>query len=271
MGDSMTPYEQKRVEEMSADDAHLVYEAIKLDGEKELSRTTAALAFSGLAAGMSMGFTLVAEAALKHHLPEAAWTPLIVKLGYIVGFVIVIMGRQQLFTENTLTPIIPLLDKQSHVRIPAVMRLWVTVLLANLLGTILFALAYAWLPVVQPEVRQTLEQISTDAYQNGEAWPIFIKAILAGWLVALMVWLLPAAEHARLWVIAIIAYLIGIGEFPHIIAGTVTVLYGVARDALPLSGVIGNYMLPTLVGNILGGVLLVAALNYAQVAADSEK
>src|SRR4051794_23768198 len=85
--------------------SHVVHEAIVAEGLEELSRTTAALAWSALAGGLSIGFSLVAEAALHAHLPDTAWRPLVSKLGYSVGFLIVILGRQQLFTENTLTPI----------------------------------------------------------------------------------------------------------------------------------------------------------------------
>src|SRR5579885_2100774 len=76
--------------------ADVVYQAICNEGENELARSSAALAWSGLAAGLSMGFSLVAEGLLTVHLPEAPWRPLITKLGYSVGFLMVVLGRQQL-------------------------------------------------------------------------------------------------------------------------------------------------------------------------------
>lgn len=270
-----TPQKERELEhktqEMTAAGAYVVYEAIKREGEEELARTTTGLTFSGLAAGLSMGFSFIAEVALKHHLPDAEWAPLVTKLGYIVGFVIVIIGRQQLFTENTLTPVIPLLDRKSNVTVLSVLRLWVIVFVTNLIGTALFACAVAWLPVFEAEFRPTLHAISMAAYQGGEAFRIFVGAVFAGWLVALMVWLMPNSGTARVLVIAAIAYLIGIAEFPHIIAGAVQVLYSVADGSLGLATVIGSYLLPTLLGNVLGGVALVAALNFAQVSADEEE
>src|SRR5277367_621318 len=106
-----TRAEEKKVEERLAISPSVVYETIRREGEEELHRTPAALAWSGLAAGLSMGFSLVAEALLAAYLPHATWTPLISKFGYCVGFLIVILGRQQLFTETTLTVILPLLSK----------------------------------------------------------------------------------------------------------------------------------------------------------------
>lgn len=94
--------EAQKVQERVAIGARVVYEVVRLEGEDELERPGVALAWSGLAAGLSMGFSLLAEAALMSHLPNAAWRPLIARAGYSVGFLVVILGRQQLFTENTL-------------------------------------------------------------------------------------------------------------------------------------------------------------------------
>jgi formate/nitrite transporter FocA (FNT family) len=261
--------DERDAEERKAIGAHVVYEAIEKEAEEELSRTSAALAFSGLAAGLSIGFTLIMEGALKHHLPPTEWAPLISKFGYAIGFILVVMGRQQLFTENTLTPIIPLLDRTSHVRVRHVARVWGIVLFANLLGTALFAFAVAKLDFFTPEMRQSFHEIGVAAY-DGNFGQLFVGGIFAGHLVALMMWLQPAAENARLSVIILLAYLIGIAGFPHIIAGSVEVLYLVAENRVTFPAYVGNYMMPTLLGNIIGGVSLVAVLNHAQVAADKE-
>jgi Formate/nitrite family of transporters len=145
--------EHKEAEEAKSLDAKTTYEVIRQEGLDELERSTRALAWSGLAAGLSMGFSLVAEALLRAHLPDAAWRPLIAKSGYSVGFLIVILGSQQLFTENTLTPIVPLLHEWSANRLRNVLRLWSAVLMANLIGALLFAVALARLPVVEPRCR----------------------------------------------------------------------------------------------------------------------
>src|SRR5579883_3111500 len=95
-------HEEKQVQQRTAISAHIVYEAILAEGESELERSTSALVYSGLAAGLSMGFSFLTEGFLRARLPDASWTPLVAKLGYAMGFLIVILGRQQLFTENTL-------------------------------------------------------------------------------------------------------------------------------------------------------------------------
>src|SRR3954471_18464498 len=108
-------------EERKSPASHVVHQAIVAEGVEELERSTAALAWSGLAGGLAMGLSLIAEAILQTHIPDASWRPLVSKLGYAVGFLVVILGRQQLFTENTLTPILPLLDRSTPVAISNVL------------------------------------------------------------------------------------------------------------------------------------------------------
>lgn len=263
--------DKRRAEQLQAAGAHVIYEAIKLEGEQELDRPALALAFSGLAAGLAMGFSFAAEALLHTYLPAAEWSRLISKIGYAVGFVIVILGKQQLFTENTLTPIIPLLDRKSHVSLRPVLTLWGTVFAANIIGTLVFSGIAADTVMFEPHVRESMHAIGLVAFHGGHFSEIVLKGIFAGWLVALIVWLMPPAETAAIWVILILAYIIGIAGFPHIIAGSVEVFYPMWEGALPAGRVITNYLVPTLIGNVIGGVSIVAALNYAQVAAGDEE
>jgi formate/nitrite transporter FocA (FNT family) len=244
-------------------DAKTTYEVIRREGVKELDRTTAALLWSGLAAGLSMGFSFLGEGFLRSHLPDASWRPLIAKIGYSFGFLIVIIGSQQLFTENTLTPIVPLLSKHTRVTVRGVGRLWSAVLAANLIGSLLFALALGKLAVVEPDMRHALSDLSAEAMKYG-AWTTMLHAIYAGWLVALMVWMLPGAETSKFAVIVLMTWLIGVGGFAHVVAGSTEVFYAAIRGESSWADAVLGYVLPTLVGNVIGGVTLVAALNHAQ-------
>ena len=204
-----TPHEEKLVKERKAIGSNVVYEAIRREGEDELSRPSSALAWSGFAAGLSMGFSFVAEGLLRTHLPEARWTPLITKFGYSVGFLIVVLGRQQLFTENTLTVILPLLVRKNMDTLLRVLRLWAVVLTANLAGTFLFALCLARIALFDVRTQQAFVQIGAEHFTSNLGLTA-LRAVFAGWLIALMVWLLPAAESAKVGVIIIITYLIGL-------------------------------------------------------------
>jgi len=260
--------EEKQVQERVAIGAHVVHETIRREGEEELNRTTSALAWSGLSAGLSMGFSLIAEGLLAAYLPQASWTPLLAKLGYCVGFLIVVLGRQQLYTETTLTAVLPLLSRRNAKTALGVLRLWAVVLVANLVGTYIVAVCVAKIPVFSPHIQQALIDVSRGG--EGSFGVVFVRAIFAGWLIALMVWLLPAAESARVSIIIIITYLIGLGGFNHVIAGSVKALFLVATGSLSVGDYFLGFFFPTLLGNIAGGVSLVAFLGHAQVVAGKE-
>src|SRR3954468_5619607 len=135
---NLTHQQREEVESQSRPNAALIHETIRAEGVSELERTAAALLLSGLAAGLSMGFSLVVQGELHANLPAGSARVLIGPLGYTIGFLIVVLGRQQLFTENTLTPILPLLHNRDLPTFGRVARLWALVLTANIAGTWLF-------------------------------------------------------------------------------------------------------------------------------------
>lgn len=268
-GPHLTEQERKDVEERSSPRTEVVYEAVREEGKNELKRSSATLAYDGLTAGLSMGFSLVAEALLRSHLPETPWRPLIAKFGYSFGFLIIVMGRQQLFTENTLTVILPLLQRLDAKTLAHVLRLWAVVLAANLLGGLAFAWVLGHTEIFGPEVREVFAQIGREAMEG--AWgTIFLRAVFAGWLIALMVWMLPGAEVLRPLIVILMTYLVALGGFAHIIVGSIEIFYVVTTSATPWSVYFGWFW-PALLGNIAGGVTLVAVLGHAQVVSESGK
>ena len=262
-GTISTRTEQKQVEERLSIGANVVYETIRREGENELRRPVAALAWSALAAGLSMGFSFVAEGLLMAHLLDSPWRPLVSKTGYCIGFLIVILGRQQLYAESTLTVILPLLLRKDLATSLRVLRLWGVVLSANLAGTFLFALCLARIMLFDTHTQAVLMDIGK-AHFGASFGTTAVRAIFAGWLIALMVWLLPGAESAKVSII-IITYLVGLAGFNHIIAESTTALILVAMKSVSWATYFAQFFVPTLLGNIIGGVSLVAALGHAQV------
>lgn len=246
----------------------VVHEAVREEGNRELQRPPMALAISGLAAGLSMGFSMLAEGLIHAYLPATVWRPLLENFGYSLGFLIVVLGRQQLFTENTLTVILPLLAHPQRAVLWKVLRLWTIVLLANLVGALIFAAIVAHSALFPAQIQQAFAEIASHSLRGGFGLTI-LRGIFAGWLIALMVWLLPASEGTRLHIIIILTYIVSLGGFAHIIAGSVDVLYLVNTGAVSWLSFLIGFMLPTLIGNIIGGVSLVAAINFAQVAAET--
>jgi formate-nitrite transporter family protein len=263
-------HELEKAEEEQSLDAAITHEVIRLEGQKELERPLRALAWSGLAAGLSMGFSFVAEALLRSHLPDAKWRPLVTKLGYPVGFLIVSLASQELYTENTLRPIVPLMAKRTGELFRRVSLVWLVVLLTNLVGAFLFALVIGRTEAFRPEVRHAFESIAREAMEGGW-WTIALRGLFAGWLIALMVWMIPAAEAAHVLVIFVMTWIVGVAGMAHIIAGSTEVLYLVVTGAIGFGTYLADYMVPTLIGNTVGGVSLVAALNHAQVMSGSKE
>ncbi|HEX4205571.1 MAG TPA: formate/nitrite transporter family protein [Ktedonobacteraceae bacterium] len=267
---SLNTGERKEVVRRSRLSAVVIHETVREEGERELSRSPAALALSGLGAGLSMGFSLVTQGLIYAYLPpNAIWGPLLDNLGYCVGFLIVVLGRQQLFTENTLTAILPLLANFNRRTILRVTRLWAVVLVANLVGALIFASVIAHTALFPLPIQQAFLHISGHQLHTGFGL-IVLRGIFAGWLIALMVWLLPVAGDTKLHIIILITYIVALANFAHVIAGSVDMLYLVNKDVISWLDYLGSFLLPTLIGNILGGVSLVAVLNFAQIATEKK-
>lgn len=245
-------------------EAWIIHEVIRQDGEREIERSLNSLAWSGFGAGLSMGFSFLSVAMLRAGLPDATWTHLVSGFGYPIGFLIVVLGRQQLFTESTLTAVLPFLTRRDAATFAAMVRLWVVVLLANLIGTFVFATLISFPGLFEPSVTKALSDVSMLSLHD-EFVPMMLKAVLSGWLIGLMVWLLPGAGPARLLLIVILTYIVALGQFSHMIAGSVEAAYAVVSGGASVGDYFMRFALPTLIGNMFGGVSLVAILNHAPV------
>ncbi len=258
--------DQKLAAEHTAPHALIIHELVREEGEAGLRRPSSALAWSGLAAGLSMGFSFLSLALIQSSLPEVAWRRLVDSAGYTVGFLIVILGRQQLFTETTVTAVLPLLTNRTWETLREVLRFWTVVLLANLAGALAFAALISPPGLFPDPVRQALVDTGREAV-GGAFGPTMLRAVLAGWLIALIVWIMPSARSARLFVILILTYVVALGRFSHTVAGTVDAGFLVFSGNGTVLQFLWRFLAPTLLGNAIGGIALVALLNHAPLAA----
>ena len=257
-------HEVEEVEERSSPPTPVIYEVIRKLGEEEMSRPATSLWWSGVAAGFSISFSLLSQAILHIHLPDVGWSPLISGFGYSVGFLMVVLSRQQLFTENTLTAVLPVIADFSPKNLQRMALMWAIVLFANLAGTLFAAIFCTFTPVITPELREAMIEISRHII--GHSWPeMFFKGVSAGFLIAAMVWLLPGANAAQFHLVTLMTYLIAVGEFMHIVAGSMEAFLLLVNGQLGISPMILDFVIPVLLGNIFGGTALFAALSYAQV------
>ena len=252
------------VEDLKAADAQDLHKAVREEGEEELDRPVSSLFFSGLAAGMAIASSLIAEGALHHALPDTPWRTIIVSLGYPIGFLVVILGRMQLFTESTITAMLPLVTKPSGWALRRTLRLWSVVLGANLIGTALAGGMIAAGLLGGSELRTAMIEVSMAITELSPS-ATFVNAVPAGFMIAILAWSLPNAREQSFLVIVAITYVVAIAAFSHSIVGSVEAWLLVFSGKVGVAEALGGLMVPAILGNLLGGAGLFALLAHAQV------
>jgi formate/nitrite transporter FocA (FNT family) len=260
----ISQHEVESVEEMSTPRTPVIYEVVRRLGHEEMERPATSLWWSGVAAGLSISFSLLAQAILQSHLPDAPWSHLVSSLGYCVGFLMVVLGRQQLFTESTITVVLPVLKDFNAEALWRMARLWAIVLVANFAGTLFAAAFCRYTPVLAPDLKEAMLAISR-TLTTFTWWDMAFRGISSGFLIAAMVWMIPSAESAKFAVVTLMTWLIAVGGFTHIVAGSME------ANLLVLSGdwewwrMLWQFFAPALIGNMVGGTALFALISYAQV------
>lgn len=266
-GFALSKSEEKEVKKKLPPSVQVLHETIRVQGDLEMSRSISALAWSSLAAGLSMGFSMLVPALLHAHLSDVPERFLVERIGYAVGFLVVILSRQQLFTENTMTAVLPFMTSPSRRTFGRLLRLWAIVFLGNIAGGALFAYGVSATPVIEPATHDAIVSAGAEMMRN-TVLQMFTKGIVAGWLIATMVWLATAAHHSKVFIIVLMTSLVGIGGFAHIIVGSIEGMFLVFEERLAFGSFLTNLMLPTLAGNIVGGSLIFALISHAQVRSD---
>jgi len=259
--------EEESLDKAAALSPHMIYEVIRRDGEEELARTKRSLFWSGIAAGILISLSVLGEAVLRTHLPDTPGRYLIENLGYSLGFLAVIMGRMQLFTENTITTVLPVTRSPSWGSLGSMLRLWGIVLGANVMGAFAAAALFVFTPAIPSDIMPAIISLSEHATGMPAAQG-FWRAIPAGVIVALIVWMLPQAAAAAFFLILTFTWLIAAGDFTHIVAGSVEMAVLVWLGQLGLIDALTGFFLPVLAGNIIGGTVIFTLVAWGQVRDD---
>lgn len=244
--------------------APVIYEIVRTEGQSDLQRPPISLFWSGLAAGLSLSFSLLTQSLLQRYLPDTQWRILVSDFGYSVGFLMVVLARQQLFTESTITVVLPVLADFTWRNIGLTARMWAIVLAANVLGTFCAALFCSFAPVLSPDIRAAMVEVGAHALRFAW-WEMLFRGIAAGFLIAAMVWLIPSSKGSEFHVIVVMTYLIALGSFTHIIAGSVEAFMLVLGGVWTPVHMAWGFFVPVLIGNVIGGTALFALISYAQV------
>lgn len=244
-----------------------IYARVREDASDELARTPSALGFSGLFAGFTIGASALAYATALVYL-DGGTALFVAALVYPIGYVGAILGRAQLFTENTLYPVLLSMGDRRYLRGTA--RLWGIVIVANLVGAVLFALVAVKTSALPDGVPQRIRSLGGEAVSR-DFWLTFWAAVLAGWLLALVAWLVEAVNTplGALFVVWTLTMLVGLTDLDHSVATAVEAWAAVLEGDAEFWPALG-WQSTTLLGNALGGVLIVTVLNYAQVRSGEE-
>lgn len=260
----LAPDEEEEVQEREAASSRVIHEVIRRQGDEELDRPASSLFFSGIVAGVAMAASVLGRGLIESHLPDTEWRLPISSIGYCLGFVIVVLGRLQLFTESTLSAVIPVAARPSLRNVARLGRLWGLVLAANVLGTLLIAyLTTAGWVGTESSTKAMLDTSRSLLELNG--WNTVRAGVPAGFLMAGIAWSLPGARRQEFLVLVFCTYFISLGEFAHVVAGAVEAWMLWLAGEASLGWVLGGFLAPALLGNILGGSVLFALLAHAQV------
>jgi formate/nitrite transporter FocA (FNT family) len=243
-------------------DTNEIFTRIAANADREFGRSTQLLFWSGLAAGLTISLSFLGMAAVEGTVTSPSVT-LISALFYPLGFLFVVLGRYQLFTENTLTPVTLVLTRRAS--IPRLLRIWGVVFFANLLGTAAAGLYFSQTGILSGEAAAAAAEIGKHVLEM-EWWTLFTKGTIAGWLVAGMVWLNHSARTAtaRVFIVFALMYTVAAADLAHCIVGSAEVLYLVFEGEATVLDWLWRFLAPAALGNTVGGVFLVALLNYAQ-------
>jgi formate/nitrite transporter FocA (FNT family) len=242
--------------------AQQIFAQVAKNARQELRRPLKNLAVSGFAGGITMGLTALGASIVRADLGTGGVAQVITHLIYPIGFIAVIVGRAQLFTENTLYPVALVLAERRHYL--ATLRLWMVVLASNCLGALTFAALAVKTGALQPQYAQTMADIGMEAVHH-PLLTIFWSAVMGGWIIALVAWLVSGSHSisGSVLLIWLLTFVVGVGHFAHSIATSGEILAAVLLGQVSAWGYL-NWLWVAVAGNVCGGVGLVTLLEYGQ-------
>ena len=243
-------------------ETHEVFQRIVAAADEEATTGTRELFFSGLAAGFAITVTFLLYASLT---ASTGRDPILSALLYPIGFVFIILGGYQLYTENTLPPVVLVLERLAS--LPRLLSIWGTVLAGNFTGGAIGAIVLARTGVLSPAASDAAVYLASKGYETA-FWSLFFKAVFAGFIVAGVVWLIYAVRDSvtRFLVVYVAFLTIPYADLFHVVVSFTEVVFLVASAEAGLVDGLSQFVLPVLLGNTLGGVVLVTVVNYFQTA-----
>ncbi len=260
--EAKTENTQRQLDRPTADE---IFEQVARNARGEIERSSMSLALSGVVGGMTMGLTPLAMSMAVTKLGDNTLGNMLAYLLYPIGFITVILGRAQLFTENTLYPVALVLSERKHLW--STLRLWGIVFCTNIIGAAVFATLMAHTNALSPPMLSAMSKFGVVACLRPMP-DIFWSGVIGGWMIAMVAWLVSGSHSitGSVMLIWLLTFVVGLGGFAHCIATSGEILAAVFHGQLVIMQYL-RWLLPAVGGNITGGVLLVTLLEYGQVKA----
>jgi formate/nitrite transporter FocA (FNT family) len=254
--------EESHQKNLARPSAQEIYQQVAKNAKEELKRSSVSLAISGLTGGIFMGLSALGVGIALAKLGGSPSAFIVSRMFYPLGFIVVILGRSQLFTENTLYPVALVLTEPREIW--NTLRLWATVLPSNVVGALLFAMLAGLTHAMPPEVVHAIAGLGVSAVHE-PASTIFWSGVVGGWIIATAAWLVSGSHSitGSVMVIWALTFVVGLGNFAHCIATSGEILTAVLTHQLPWAAY-PQWFGPAVAGNICGGVVMVTLLEYGQ-------
>ncbi len=236
-----------------------------MEGQETYHRSSAGTFYSALLAGLEIGFSYLLLCTVftffSSHYSEATVFKLMA-LVYPVGFILVVLGRSLLFTEQTSLLSLPFFHKKQS--FGSLLKLWGTVIAGNMIGGFIITLILVWIgPQLHIYNEEAFEKIALHVVDySGHV--ILISAILAGWLMGLLSWLLTSTKDtiSKMLIIALITFVLAFTGLHHSIIGNIEVFAGLITSPKISFGDYATFQSLALLGNAIGGFVFVGLFKY---------
>jgi formate/nitrite transporter FocA (FNT family) len=257
-----SPAEQGTQKSLERPSAEEIYKQVARNAESELKRTSLSLAISGVTGGMFMGLSALGVGLVVALLGASPHSFVISRMFYPLGFIVVILGRSQLFTENTLYPVALVLAEKKQLW--NTMRLWAIVLPSNVVGALIFAALISLTPALPGPILHAVAGLGVTAAQMPPG-TVFWSGVMAGWIIATTAWLVSGSHSitGSVMLIWALTFVVGLGGFAHCIATSGEILTAVLTRQIGWVAY-PHWLWVAVAGNVCGGVFMVTLLEYGQ-------
>jgi len=257
--------DKQALEDLSSPRTRIIYEVVCREGEEELDRPPGSLFWSGIAGGVTLMASVIAEAGLHQKLPlDFPGRQLISDVGYSFGFLMVILGRMQLFTEQTIVTVLPVMAAPDWRKLSGTSRLWGIVFAANMIGSCAAAAVNVFLHLINENLLAAMLEVSRPLLAKSFL-EVLLQGVPAGFFMASVAWIRAGVTNGEFWIILVLTYAIALGDFTHVVAGSAEAFLLMFAGETGVSHATCGIILPALIGNVIGGTGLFALLAHAQV------